>query len=139
MEKKTFGDRLKELRAAKNMTQKELAKAANITTRSVQNYEIGVRTPANITVVQQLAGALGVLTNDLLGEDERLVVEASEKGGYKAKRDVKELASEVTGLFAGGDIDDAEKDAVMAALSNAYWNAKKKNEKYTPKKYRKSK
>ncbi len=46
------------------------------------------------------------------------------------------LVNEVIGLFAGGEIDEEEKDGIMAALNEAYWIAKRKNQKYTPKKYR---
>ena len=35
------------------------------------------------------------------------------------------------------EITEETKDEVMQAIQNAYWKAKKENEKYTPKKYRK--
>ena len=63
------------------------------------------------------------------------VVEAHEKGGAKSARDVNELVSEVTALFAGGTLDENAKEGVMAAINRAYWDAKEKNKKYTPKKY----
>ena len=62
--------------------------------------------------------------------------EAAEKGGTKAARDVDQLVSEVIGLFAGGEIDEEEKDGIMAALNEAYWIAKKSNAKYSSKKSR---
>ena len=65
-------------------------------------------------------------------------MEAHEKGGAKAARDVEELVSEVQGLFAGGRLDDEAMDGVMQALLDAYWLAKKENRKYTPKKHRKT-
>ena len=75
----------------------------------------------------------------LFGSGGKLIVEAHEKGGAKAARDVDELVSEVQGLFAGGRLDDEAMDGVMQALMDAYWLAKKENRKYTPKKYRKDK
>jgi transcriptional regulator with XRE-family HTH domain len=133
MDNKTFSDRVRDLRTDRSLTQKELAKLSGISLRSIQNYETAQRAPANISVVQQLAKALGTTSAELLGEDGRLVLEASERGGRSAARDVKELVTEVSGLFAGGEIDDSEKDAVMAALSAAYWDAKEKNKKYASK------
>ena len=77
------------------------------------------------------AGLLGIGQNGLL------VVAAHEQGGSKAARDIDELVSEVTGMFAGGRLSDEALDGAMKALNDAYWIAKEKNKKYTPKKYRK--
>ena len=66
------------------------------------------------------------------------MVEAQERGGAKAARDIEELVSEVTGLFAGGELSEEAIEGAMKALNDAYWMAKEKNRKYTPKKYRKS-
>ena len=59
--------------------------------------------------------------------------------GYKGAKDAEELVAGVSALFAGGELSENDKDAVMSALQDAYWMAKERNkEKYTPKKYRKS-
>lgn len=55
------------------------------------------------------------------------MIEAHEKGGAKSARDVNELVSEVTALFAGGTLDENAKEGVMAAINRAYWDAKEKN------------
>ena len=132
-------DRLKEKRAEAGLTQAELAQKAGVTTRTIQNYEMGERVPSNLVIAQKLADALGTTVEYLLGSGGKLIVEAHEKGGAKAARDVDELVSEVQGLFAGGRLDDEAMDGVMQALMDAYWLAKKENRKYTPKKYRKDK
>ena len=132
-------DRLKEKRAEAGLTQAELAQKAGVTTRTIQNYEMGERVPSNLGIAQKLADALGTNVEYLLGSGGKLIVEAHEKGGAKAARDVDELVSEVQGLFAGGRLDDEAMDGVMQALMDAYWLAKKENRKYTPKKYRKDK
>ena len=48
----------------------------------------------------------------------------------------KQLTEEVTGLFAGGEMAQEDMDVMMKAIQDAYWIAKEKNKKYTPKKYR---
>ena len=131
-------DRLKEKRAEAGLTQAELAQKAGVTTRTIQNYEMGERVPSNLGIAQKLADALGTTVEYLLGSGGKLIVEAHEKGGAKAARDVDELVSEVQGLFAGGRLDDEAMDGVMQALMDAYWLAKKENRKYTPKKHRKT-
>jgi hypothetical protein len=45
------------------------------------------------------------------------------------------MVSDVTAAFAGGRLDDEALDGAMQALTKAYWIAKEKNKKYTPKKY----
>jgi len=42
----------------------------------------------------------------------------------------------VTGLFAGGQLSEDALEGAMRALNDAYWMAKEKNKKFTPKKYR---
>ena len=132
-----FKERLKEKRAEANLTQVELAEKAGVTARTIQNYELGNRKPSNMTTVQKIADALNTTTEYLLGSAGTHVVEAYEKGGAKAARDIDELVGEVTGMFAGGRLSDEALDGAMKALNDAYWIAKAKNKKYTPKKYRK--
>lgn len=133
-----FKDRLKQERIKNGLTQVELAQKVGVTARTIQNYEMGERTPSNLEIAQKIADALGTTIEDLLGRGGKLIIEAHEKGGAKAARDVDELVSEVKGLFAGGRLDDEAMDGVMQALMEAYWVAKKENRKYAPKKYRKS-
>ena len=130
-----FKERLKEKRTEANLTQVELAEKAGVTARTIQNYELGSRKPSNMVTIQKIADALNTTTEYLLGSSGTYVVEAHEKGGAKSARDVNELVSEVTALFAGGTLDENAKEGVMAAINRAYWDAKEKNKKYTPKKY----
>ncbi len=130
----TFKDRLKERRRELGLTQAELAVRAGVTPRTIQNYELGARKPQQVEIVQKLATALDCTVEFLLGTAGTHIVNAYEKGGAKAARDVEELVSEISGLFAGGALDEAEKDAIMAALTRAYWDAKDANQKYSAKK-----
>lgn len=75
--------------------------------------------------------------NFLLSEDEEFVLQAQQSYGYKGAKDAEELVADVSALFAGGELSENDKDAIMRALQDAYWMAKERNkEKYTPKKYR---
>ncbi len=131
-----LSERLKQFRESRNLTQSELGKKTGITVRQIQNYEMGASRP-NITSAKKLALALECPIDELLGHDGMLVADAKEQGGAKAARDVEALVRDVSGLFAGGDLSDEDKDALMSALSAAYFESKKENKKYTPKKYRK--
>jgi len=130
-----FSEKLKEARKQANMTQKELADAAGVSWRAIQTWEAG-RLPKSLDPVLRTAAVLNTSAEALLSESDQYVIEAAEKGGTKAARDVDQLVSEVIGLFAGGEIDEEEKDGIMAALNEAYWIAKKSNAKYSSKKSR---
>ena len=133
----SFKDRLREKRLEANLTQVQLAEKVSISARTIQNYELGTRKPTKYEVVEKLAEVLDTTPEYLLGQSGMLVVAAHEKGGSKAARDIDELVSEVTGMFAGGRLSDEALDGAMKALNEAYWIDKEKNKKYTPKKYRK--
>ena len=68
-------DRLKEKRAEAGLTQAELAQKAGVTTRTIQNYEMGERVPSNLGIAQKLADALGTTVEYLLGSVGKLIVE----------------------------------------------------------------
>lgn len=112
-----------------------MAKKVGVSDRTIQNYELGTRRPQNMEVAQKLAEALNTSVDSLLGTSGILVVQAQEKGGAKAARDIDVMVSDVTAAFAGGRLDDEALDGAMQALTKAYWIAKEKNKKYTPKKY----
>ena len=71
-----FKDRLREKRTAAGMTQSELARRAGVTSRTIQNYELGDRRPSNMEVIQRIADALGTTTEYLLGSSGAYVVAA---------------------------------------------------------------
>ena len=125
-----FKDKLKEKRIEAGLTQADLAAKAGTTARTIQNYELGKSKPSNMEIAQRIADVLGTTTEYLLGSSGTYVVEAREKGGTKAARDIDELVSEVTGMFAGGKLSEDALEGAMKALNDAYWIAKEKNKKY---------
>ncbi len=129
-----FKERLKQKRMEAGMTQVQLAQSAGVTARTIQNYELGTRKPSNMEVVQKIADVLHTTTEYLLGSSGTYVVEAHEKGGAQSARDIEQLVSEVTGLFAGGELSEESLEGAMKALNDAYWIAKEKNRKYAAKK-----
>lgn len=104
---------------------------------TIQNYELGSRKPSNMVTIQKIADALNTTTEYLLGSSGTYVVEAHEKGGAKAAKDIEELVSEVTGMFAGGELSEDAIEGAYKALTDAYWIAKENNKKYAPKTRRK--
>ena len=131
-----FGDRLKQYREDKGLTQAELGNKSGISSRMIQRYEAG-RSRPRWDAAEKIAQTLEVPVADLLGQSGMLVAEAAEKDGGRSARDMSKLVDEVIGMFAGGSLPQEDKDAYMNAISRAYFESKEENKKYTPKKYRK--
>lgn len=132
-----FGEKLRKYRLEKGMTQSELAKQAGINVNTISNYESGRTYPQNREVYSILANILGVNPDHLHNENDDFLSDASAKYGSRGARQAQELIDELTGLFAGGELAEEDMDAMARAVQEAYWDAKEKNRKYTPKKYRK--
>lgn len=132
-----FGDRVKELRNLAGMSQQELANKAGLSLRSIQNYESNQRYPKDVAILNKLCKALDTTIEDLMKEEDNFIQEATEKYGTRGKRDAQKLVDEIGGLFAGGELNEEDKDKVFRAITEMYWRAKDNNKKYTPKKYRK--
>ena len=130
-----FNERLKELREKNNLTQEQLAKNSGVSSRMIQRYEYGTSRP-RLDAAEKIAKALNVTTDELLGNADMLVAQASEKYGTRGAKQAQQLTDEVTGLFAGGDMAEEDMDIMMQAIQQAYWIAKEKNRRFTPKKYR---
>ncbi|MDY3215152.1 MAG: helix-turn-helix transcriptional regulator [Ruminococcus sp.] len=131
-----FGERLLEARKSKDFTRDALAKKANVSSKTIANYESGDRYPT-VDIASRLAEALDVSVAALLGEEGDIIEKARAEHGSKGVRDLRELIDDVSGLFAGGELPEEDKDALMRAFSEAYFIAKEKNRRFTPKKYRK--
>lgn len=132
-----FGDRVKELRNLAGMSQQELANKAGLSLRSIQNYESNQRYPKDVAILNKLCKALNTTIEVLMKEEDNFIQEASEKYGTRGKKDAQKLVDEIGGLFAGGELNEEDKDKVFRAITEMYWRAKDNNKKYTPKKYRK--
>jgi len=126
----SFAENLKNLRHQKKLQQKKLAELSGVSLRTIQNWESGTRRPSNVEAIAKVAQILQVSVSDLLDDKELYIIEASERGGSAAAKDVSALVEELSALFAGGELNEAEKDGVMAALNRAYWTSKEINKKY---------
>lgn len=102
-----MADRITELLREKNMTQKELAFAANITESTVSHYIKGDRVPRGVNLMK-VAKALGTTADYLLDQDSNV----DQKNDLKlaktiiarnAKELTKEEKMELVSLLMGDD------------------------------------
>lgn len=133
----TFGEKLRELRLQNGISQTELGKEIGVDLRTIRSWEVEGRCPRKQVIYQKLAESLGCEMEYLLSDKEDFILKSGKEYGYRGKRGAMKLTQELSALFAGGTLKEEDMDAVMMAVQQAYWDAKKANKKYTPKKYRK--
>lgn len=137
----TFGQRLKELRVEKKITQEQLGKIIGVTKASISGYETGTREPDQEST-KKLAKLFDVSTDYILGvTNKKHYYDLTEK----EKIDLGKLADK---LLEGTDADaesdyfgepstDEQKASLRAAILTAMeMNKKEAKKKFTPKKYR---
>ena len=131
----TFAEKIKKERLSRGMDQPTFAKHIGVSPRTISYYENGRTFPRSRDDYKRIADLLEVPVDYLLTENDEFIVDAGAKYGSKGRRDARELMEEVSGLFAGGDLADEDLDEMMRGIQEAYWIAKEKNKKYTPKKF----
>ena len=117
-----FGEKVKELRVRSNMTQRDLARAIGVSTRSLINYETGRCYPRQASVTAKLEETLHVSTDYLLSDGE---VGGTSSVSSRDVRDADRLVQELSAMFAGGGLSDEDRDAAMEAIQQAYWDGRR--------------
>lgn len=128
-----FGDKIKQLRLNAKLTQEELALKLGITKRTLINYETGKCYPKQTEIYSKMAVFFNVTVDYLMSEQDTFIQKASEYGA-RSKKQAQDLINEFSGLFAGGSLSEEDKDAVVKAIMDAYWETKEINKKYSSRK-----
>lgn len=131
-----FGEKIKMLRKQKGLSQAELGKLVHVNARSITAYETSGAYPRKMETYELLAKALDTDVNYLRTENEEMMSDIGEKYGTRGQRQMEALKSQVSALFAGGELNEEEQMAFLMDLNDIFLDAKKKAKKYTPKKYR---
>lgn len=126
----TFGEKVRAARVNAGLSQKDLSRMTGISLRTIQNYEADARLPKKRETYAVLARELHVDESALLDENAEFVLSAAEQYGYRGKKQALKLTEEVAGLYAGGTLEEEDLDAMMKAIQEAYWEAKRINQKY---------
>ncbi|MBS6525242.1 MAG: helix-turn-helix transcriptional regulator [Peptoniphilaceae bacterium] len=124
----TFGKKIKNLRKERGMTQKDLAEALGLSLRTISNYETGGLRPRHDATYDALAALFHVPKTYFFTEEDAFISAAEARWGKSGAEDARELVDGVIGLFAGGRLDEEDKQAVFEAIQEAYFRAKLENE-----------
>ena len=126
-----FSARLKNLRTAKNITQKDLALLIGLDRTSVTKWETKGVVPDPQTL-SKLASFFAVTTDYLLGVSDDPRPHNPSTGKSASARETRQLEQllEMDGLtFKGAPLSDDDRNKIKAALEIAFWDAKEKNKK----------
>ncbi|WP_294159180.1 helix-turn-helix transcriptional regulator [uncultured Selenomonas sp.] len=117
-----FHERLLMLRRKRGITQQEAADALGVSRPTYGGYESGKRRPQKNTMYQKIADFFGVSVDEFFeGDAAKPEKQPPAQDGNAIV--AQHLAGELAGMFAGGQLSEADKDAVMRSLERAYWLA----------------
>ncbi|MFJ6294371.1 helix-turn-helix transcriptional regulator [Streptomyces griseoviridis] len=121
----TIGDRVKDLREFRDLTQEELADRAGVHVDTIRKLEQNKRQSARISTLRALARALDVQLERLVGQA-TVTQELSDDGGLIALRDAIQDIGALPGVPPVGDLEDppAEDEWVsgVTAATGLYWS-----------------
>ena len=129
-----FGDKLKNQRIRRGLTQVELASALGIARRTLCYYEQGVTYPKQRAFYTKLADFFALDVNYFLTEDEEFLTEAAEKYGRRGLSQAQAVLDQAAALFAGGELSDDDKQAFIREMQELYFDSKERAKKFRPKK-----
>ena len=130
-----FGDKIKNLRVDKKLSQQALGELIGVSARTIQNYESGVSYPKAHEIYSKLANALGCNENYIKTEDEEFITNASAQYGTRGASQAQQILEQTAALFAGGELSDEDKLAFMHEIQSLYFDSKDRAKKFTPKKF----
>ena len=125
-----LSEKIKKARAAKGLSQKELAEAVGISERTIQNYELGARLPKKHATYEKLASVLNVSVASLMNDEESFVVHVSETFGSSGRRQAEDIIRNFRVAAAGGELDDDDLDFIRDAMIQTYYDAKAYNQRF---------
>ena len=115
---KEFGERLKQLRTKRNLTQEELGGIFNppLSQSTLGTYERGLRQPSleNLVVISKY---FKVSTDYLLGLTDEIVTIKDEN-----PKELKEFLNRNDVLFNGSELNAEEKRRMIDILTGLFWD-----------------
>ena len=130
-----FGEKVKELRTKRGLSQTELAAQLGVTTRTVGGWETEGRYPRKQELYNRIAEVLGCKKAFLLDEEDSFYAEVTEKYGNRGCQQAQDILDQATALFAGGELSEEDQLAFIHEIQALYLDSKERAKRFTPKKY----
>lgn len=120
-----FAKKLKDLREKKNLSQEELAKLCQVSTKTISRYELGQSKPRYRKTYDLLAKHLSTSHDYLVTDDEEYVRGSITSKDMADATNAQDMVEGVIGLMAGGSIDEKDKRVILDAITEAFYLSKK--------------
>lgn len=128
-----IGEKILGLRTKLRLTQAELGERCGVSARSVYTWESGKSIPRKgmlIKLAYALETSVDYLKDPNVSDPETgreklpYIDRVAREYGFHAAKEVDALLEQTAGLFAGGTLDEAGKDAFFQALVDVYAQSK---------------
>ena len=123
-----FANKLKELREIKKLSQEDLAKLCQVSTKTISRYELGQSKPRYRKTYDLLAEHLDTTHDYLVTDEDEFILKARDNFGKEGAKDAEDMINGVIGLMAGGQIPDEDKRTILDAITEAYYIARSEND-----------
>ena len=122
-----FGEKVRDLRKAQNISQISLAKQLHVSRRTICSWETEGRFPKERHIIDSLAKILDCPVDYLLTDKPGIVSDVYEKFGNNRSQISKNILLDVHAYFTCTYISQEEKDTFMFAIHESYIEARKAN------------
>lgn len=125
----TFGEKLRLERKRVGLTQAELAEKIGVSRQVVVEYEKNKMRPRGLERHKKIADVLHVSLEYLLSDKNTYYAETVRMTDNLStdNKQTRKLIEQAAMLFSGGELSEVDKDTLMMALQDAYWEAKRKS------------
>ena len=124
----TFGERVRELRKKKKLSQNALAKIAGVSPRTIFGYEAGTTYPRTASTLNRLAEALGVTSEALADSTHPLKSLTIIPGSQSPETQCQMITQQAASLLLDDHFPDAQKDDMVQAILDAYWESRRRSQ-----------
>ena len=136
----TIGDKLRALRLSRRMTLTALSRASGLSDRALRYLENNERRPS-VDAVKKLSAALEVDTDYFMDDDlfqqelqkDEALAQARERYGARGMAQARQIYESAKGLYAGGRLNEEERDAFRDLMMEIFFETKEDAKKYIPK------
>lgn len=123
----TFGERVRDLRKKRRLSQNALAELAGVSPRTIFGYEAGTTFPRTEKLLIQLADALGVSREALVEGTSSLEAFAFIRADHSRENHARILTQQIVFLMLDDQLPGVCKDEMAQTIMNAYWESRRRN------------
>ena len=123
----TFGERVRDLRKKRRLSQNALAELAGVSPRTIFGYEAGTTFPRTEKLLIQLADALGVSREALVEGTSSLEAFAFIRADHSRENHARILTQQIVSLMLDEHLPGVCKDEIAQTIMNAYWESRRRN------------